>query len=203
MSTTTTNYGLVKPTLTETADINVINSNMDTLDTNLKAVSDRSNLAGVSTGIKKLVDTSRNTTTALANDPELSLALQANKFYAIEGLLIVHYAAAGTNGGFKCDLDVPGFADTVHDEIMMSQISSNLGNIFVASAGRDTGSSANAHSRTGASDPLGAESAVLINIRGKVQINSNGNLNVRWAQQVSQATPTILAAGSYLLATAF
>lgn len=36
MSTTTTNYGLVKPELTDTADITAMNLNWDTIDTNLK-----------------------------------------------------------------------------------------------------------------------------------------------------------------------
>lgn len=38
MATNTTNYNLVKPTLNETADIEVINSNMDIIDTNLKKI---------------------------------------------------------------------------------------------------------------------------------------------------------------------
>lgn len=42
MSTNTTNYNLVKPGLNETADIEVINQNMDIIDTGLKNVSDKS-----------------------------------------------------------------------------------------------------------------------------------------------------------------
>lgn len=38
MATNTTNYNLVKPTLNETADIEVINLNMDIIDTNLKKI---------------------------------------------------------------------------------------------------------------------------------------------------------------------
>lgn len=41
MSTNTTNYNLVKPGLNETADIEVINQNMDVIDTGLKNVSDK------------------------------------------------------------------------------------------------------------------------------------------------------------------
>jgi hypothetical protein len=38
MSTPTSNYGLVKPDLTDTADIGVLNGNMDTLDTTLHTI---------------------------------------------------------------------------------------------------------------------------------------------------------------------
>ena len=40
MSTTTTNYGLVKPELTDAADITAMNINWDTLDTKIKELSD-------------------------------------------------------------------------------------------------------------------------------------------------------------------
>ena len=40
MATTTTNYGLTKPAYSETADIAVINSNMDTIDRHLKTLYD-------------------------------------------------------------------------------------------------------------------------------------------------------------------
>lgn len=40
MPTTTTNYAFVKPDVGEDADVTVINSNMDSVDSNLKAVSD-------------------------------------------------------------------------------------------------------------------------------------------------------------------
>lgn len=38
MATTTTNYGLVKPSYNETADVAVINSNMDIIDTKMKEI---------------------------------------------------------------------------------------------------------------------------------------------------------------------
>lgn len=40
MSTTTTNYGLVKPELTDVADITAMNSNWDTIDTELKELNE-------------------------------------------------------------------------------------------------------------------------------------------------------------------
>lgn len=43
MSTNTTNYNLVKPDYSESADIGVINGNMDIIDSNLKSVLDVAN----------------------------------------------------------------------------------------------------------------------------------------------------------------
>lgn len=43
MSTSTTNYSLVKPDLNETADIGVINSNMDTIDNKMKSIESSTN----------------------------------------------------------------------------------------------------------------------------------------------------------------
>ena len=45
MATKTTNYGLAKPEYSEAADISVINANMDTLDAELKKVSDKTTQA--------------------------------------------------------------------------------------------------------------------------------------------------------------
>lgn len=42
MSTTTTNYNLIKPSLSDSASINTINSNMDTIDSTIKNLSDQS-----------------------------------------------------------------------------------------------------------------------------------------------------------------
>lgn len=45
MATKTTNYNLIKPALTDDADIRVINGNMDVLDNQLKSISDKAGTA--------------------------------------------------------------------------------------------------------------------------------------------------------------
>jgi len=47
MATTTTNYGLIKPDLTDNVDIDDINDNMDTIDTTMKAIADSVPSGGV------------------------------------------------------------------------------------------------------------------------------------------------------------
>lgn len=50
MATKTTNYNLTKPDLTDWADIRVLNANMDTIDSEMKAISDRVGTGGTSSG---------------------------------------------------------------------------------------------------------------------------------------------------------
>lgn len=62
MSTATTNYGLVKPELTDAADITAMNGNWDTLDTKLKEVSDKATDPSVLSGkVDKIGDTMTGT----------------------------------------------------------------------------------------------------------------------------------------------
>lgn len=59
MSTTTTNYALVKPELTDSADITAMNSNWDTLDTKIKSVETSiSSLDNSSVGLGNVDNTS-------------------------------------------------------------------------------------------------------------------------------------------------
>ena len=46
MATQTTNYGLKKPSYSDTADIGVINSNMDVIDAKMKEIDDKAGSGG-------------------------------------------------------------------------------------------------------------------------------------------------------------
>lgn len=50
MATKTANYNLTKPDLTDWADIRVLNANMDTIDSEMKAISDRVSTGGGTSG---------------------------------------------------------------------------------------------------------------------------------------------------------
>ena len=61
MATQTTNYGLTKPSYNETADIGVINSNMDIIDAKMKAIENKAGSGGTSVTIdSELSTTSEN-----------------------------------------------------------------------------------------------------------------------------------------------
>lgn len=62
MATTTTNLGLTKPAYTETADISVINTNMDTIDTAIKSLQDTVATKTSNTGTVTSVATSNGLT---------------------------------------------------------------------------------------------------------------------------------------------
>lgn len=56
MSTTTTNFGLIKPGLTDSADITQMNSNWDVVDTELKKIENKS---GKSTVVQDVLGASK------------------------------------------------------------------------------------------------------------------------------------------------
>lgn len=60
MSSNTTNYNLVKPDYTESADIGVINDNMDIIDTTMKA--NATGIASLNTNKQNVNDNSLSTT---------------------------------------------------------------------------------------------------------------------------------------------
>lgn len=70
MSTTTTNYAFVKPDVGEAADVTVLNSNMDSVDTNLKSVSD----IAVAQRDKAIASKYLNASQSLADATEVNIA---------------------------------------------------------------------------------------------------------------------------------
>ena len=63
MATTTTNYGLTKPSYGDNADIAVINSNMDKIDAKMKEIEDKAGSGGGGTSVtvdSELSTTSKN-----------------------------------------------------------------------------------------------------------------------------------------------
>src|SRR5215470_15294427 len=57
----------------------------------------------------KPADTNRASTTTLANDPDLTLAVDANKSYRLE-LIANYYNGGGSTGNIKVNLTVPASA---------------------------------------------------------------------------------------------
>jgi hypothetical protein len=93
MSTTTTNYGLIKPELSDTADITAYNSNWDKIDSELNAIKPKSVTAFSEDGVKYYATI--NGITELYNGLEITVCPQtANK--AINPTLDVNGLGAKT-----------------------------------------------------------------------------------------------------------
>lgn len=71
MATTTTNYGLTKPSYNDSADISVINSNMDIIDSKMKEIEDAGGGGGTPSDyeqVKEQVNTNKENITNLQSD---------------------------------------------------------------------------------------------------------------------------------------
>lgn len=99
MSTTTTNYGLVKPELTDAADITAMNGNWDTLDTKLKEVSDNATDPSILAG---KVDKTGDTLTGVLSFQNKTAYAAIGKFRTINGTDYYVDFGCGNIGGKGC-----------------------------------------------------------------------------------------------------
>ena len=102
MSTNTTNYNLVKPADNETADILVINANMDTVDAQLKTNADAITTKETPTGAQTKATTAENNAKTYADSKETPSGAQA-KADAVQSNLTSHLADMLTQLGLKAD----------------------------------------------------------------------------------------------------
>jgi hypothetical protein len=131
-------------------------------------------------------NTSRSSTTTLADDPHLTLAVDANCIYVLElGLL---YDGA-TAGDLATGLTGPaGFSSSIILAGLTPSAAGNSDDVMSAT----TGAAAN----VGA---LGAGTLAGALIKGTVTTaGTAGNLTLQWAQVSSSGTATILHSGSWM-----
>lgn len=148
----------------------------------------------VSVTVHKPGNTDRPSTTALVADPHLTVQLQANAKYLVEYHL---YYAALSAAAFKTAWGVPAGA---------------AGNRSVLGPG-SSATNANADDMSVRSGVYAPAAAVVYGTRnhatnlvhavesGIITTTSAGTLALSWAQSVSNATATRLAAGSYVQVT--
>lgn len=133
-------------------------------------------------------DTSRNTTTTFANDPDLTVAVDANKSYALE-MFLNYTAQAGQD--LKYTFSVPASAS----------LNGGVNGLFVAST-------------TFALQPYDSTFTVTstVSLLGQTVFDTSarisgilatagtaGSITLRWAQNTSGGNNTIVRAGSYML----
>lgn len=135
----------------------------------------------------KTADTSRSSTTTLANDSELLLQIPEGGQYEIEGYLRFN----GGGGGFKRAL---AYSGTVHSEgINVGGVAHVNGTGSVVAAADGTAAVSNATiTASGVGD--------YHLLTGSAHFTTSGNLTVQWAQNSSNATATTLKAGSFIRA---
>lgn len=143
-------------------------------------------------------DTTRTSTTTVADDPDLTLALEANATYLVEFFIIM---GAETDEDFKSDWNVTGSTTPTGFKGVLGPGStvadSNADNIAMRAGVHGFGTDITYS---------GTRSATLNNqfcsVRewGYVITTTTANIAYRWAQGTSGTTGTILAAGSTLLA---
>ena len=142
--------------------------------------------------VNKLTTTSRNTTTTLADDPDLVLPLAANALYHLNGVIFYDGATMAVNtdpGGLKWSFTVPAGTTGQYFAAHM-----NLSNAFTGAYAlnwTDTGTAVTLGS--GLSPGLAATFTGFIDTAGTA-----GNMTYRWAQNTSSGTNTKMLLNSYL-----
>jgi hypothetical protein len=148
-------------------------------------------LASQAKTLYKAGDTSRASTTASAADPDLTMAVEANATYIVDGLLV--YGADPT-ADFKMGFTGPASAVftwscTGQDGTQTGTSSpvitdaQAIGTFAYILGGRSTGNTGKMTGR----------------LRGTLTVAATaGTFSLVWAQQVSSATATILYTGSFM-----
>lgn len=132
--------------------------------------------------VRKTLAEALTSSISLQNDDELVLALAASATYEVWLTVLVKAAAAGGTPGLRVDFTVPSGADMTNAYFEIS------GSMALTNAsGGVTGINLNT------TDLVFKEQFTIITTNA-------GNLQFRWAQQVSSANATTVDVGSKLLA---
>lgn len=139
---------------------------------------------------EKLSDTSRNTTTTLADDPELTVPVAANSKYLLTCMLI--YSATSQAGG---DLNV-GWAVPASAS-MQGHTSGNAASGTTAADDLNTSFSESTTMSFGVIGTAAPWTAALLTAR-VVIAGTAGNVVLRWCQATSSGINTVMRQGSFL-----
>lgn len=136
---------------------------------------------------RKASSTTKTSTTTLASDTELQIALPTAGIYQVDAFLWLEKAAGTGAGGFKFTFDYSG---TLSDLIMGGFANVNA---TVSAIGPTDLYASNASFAT-----LGAID--LIQVSGVADVSDAGTLSLQWAQNSSSTEPSVLRVNSYLKA---
>lgn len=140
--------------------------------------------------VRKASSTSRNTTTTMADDPDLTLAVAANTTYILQAILLVE---GGQTGDFK--FAIAGPAGCSFDGVAVSPRESLT---ITRGEGHWSGLQINTVKPVAAIG-TGITNRVGVKVDGILAVGATaGNVRVQWAQNVSDAADSTLVAGSSL-----
>lgn len=151
--------------------------------------------AGVATQfVSKASDTSRDSTTTLADDPTLVFASLAAGRYAFQ--LMGRITCGSATPGFKVGYRI-STAPSTNDSAALTVFYTDGSGVFQQDSQAPTTAPAGGIFTTAAGTNVSAFMA-----SGMFVIVSTSDFAFQWAQVVSNATPVILQAGSWLALTA-
>lgn len=143
--------------------------------------------------VRKTADASKTSDTTLAADSELTVNLNANTVYSLDGLILFD---ATQTADFKMALSLSAANGSI-SWTGLGPASSHTSNVGVSSVTTQRATSGFVMAWGGA-----AQGTVIgVIIKGIVTTQDLSTLTMSWAQNAADATPTLLKVGSYLALT--
>ena len=143
----------------------------------------------------KPANTSRNTTTTVTDDPDLSLPVASSATYEVRGVIFYDGPAAGT-GDIKWTFSLPSGA-TGQYQMIHQNISGNTAGMWQI----NWTDGPNLVTTQANCQGLGSPNVLAMTFSGLLATGGTaGNLTFRWAQNTSNGTNTRVYNQSYMLA---
>lgn len=140
-------------------------------------------------------NTSRNTTTTVSDDPDLTLAVAASSTYAVTGVVFYDGPSAGT-GDIKWTFSVPTSA-TGQYQVVHQNISGNTAGMWQV----NWTDGPNLVTTQANTQGTGSPNILAMTFNGLLAVaGTAGNLTFRWAQNTSNGTNTRVYQQSYFVA---
>ena len=144
----------------------------------------------------KAATTSRSSMTTLADDPDLTVTLDASATYTIE--MVLSYAAL-TAAGFQTAWSVSAGVTSVNRSVDgpgSSAADASADNISMRSGVHNYATAVSCGTRNSGSNQLVAVERALVTTD-----TTGGTVTLQWAQATSNATATLLSVSSYMTVT--
>ena len=144
----------------------------------------------------KAATTSRSSTTTLADDPDLTVTLDASATYTIE--MVLSYAAV-TAGGFKTAWNASAGVTSVNRSVQgpgSAAADASADNISMRSGVHNYTTAISYGTRNNGGNQLVAVERALV-----ATDTTGGTVTLQWAQTASSATATLLSGSSYMTVT--